>query len=70
MFYQDGFPIVMAIERFKRAGIGVNLMAIISELWENGWSDKTIKNKLIVDFQDSGEKLDLSIFNETCKTNN
>lgn len=62
MFYQDGFPISMAIEHFKKKNIEVSIFHLIDELRRDAdWSDKTILRKIKEDFGDIGETLDNSI---------
>lgn len=46
LFYQDGFPISMAVSELNKQGIEVSMFHLIEELWENGWSWKTIEIKL------------------------
>jgi len=46
LFYQEGFPISMSISELKKKNIEVSLLHIIEELWDNGWSWKTIESKL------------------------
>ena len=46
MFYQDGFPISMAVSEFKKSGIEVSYLHMVEEFWDNGWSWETIELKL------------------------
>ena len=46
LFYQDGLPLSFAIEEFQKKGIKVSLFHIIDQLWNTGWSSKTILSKL------------------------
>lgn len=46
MFYQEGFPISIAVSEFKKKDIEVSFLHIIEEFWDNGWSWKTIEMKL------------------------
>lgn len=46
LFYQDGFPLSLTIEEFNNRGIEVSLLHIADQCWNNGWSPKTILNKV------------------------
>jgi hypothetical protein len=46
MFYQEGFPISMAISELRNKNIEVSFLHMIEEFWENEWSWKTIEMKL------------------------
>lgn len=52
MFYQDGFPISIAISEFKKQGVEVSIFHVADECLKNGWSAKTTYNKLKTDFED------------------
>lgn len=46
LLYQDGFPLSLSIQKLKENDIEVSILHIIEEFWNNGWSWKTIENKL------------------------
>jgi hypothetical protein len=54
MFYQDGFPISMAVSELSQKGIEVSILHVADECLKNGWSAKTTINKLVADFADDG----------------
>ena len=56
MFYQEGFPISIAVLEFKKKGIEVSLLHIIEEFWDNGWSWKTIEMKLRGELEEDIDK--------------
>lgn len=56
-FYQDGFPISMSVSELKKLGIKVSLLHIIEEFWDNGWSWKTIENKLRAEIEEDIDKI-------------
>lgn len=46
LFYQDGYPLSMCVAELKKQDVEVSLLHLVEELWNNGWSWKTIENKL------------------------
>lgn len=50
MFYQDGFPISMAVSELKNKGIDVSILHVADECMKNGWSADTTFTKLKDDF--------------------
>lgn len=69
MFYQDGFPISMAISELKKNGIEVSILHVADECLKNGWSAKTTYNKLKADFEDDIDKenrCDLKLLEKFC----
>jgi hypothetical protein len=56
MFYQGGFPLAVSINKFKEYGIEVSLLHVVEELWDNGWSWKTIESKLTGELSDDIDK--------------
>lgn len=58
MFYQEGFPVSMAVSKFKEQGIEVSLFHVADECLKNGWSAKTTINKLKSDFEDAIESVE------------
>ena len=56
MFYQEGFPISIAVSEFKKKGIEVSLLHIIEEFWNNGWSWKTVEMKLRGELEEDIDK--------------
>lgn len=68
MFYQDGFPISMAVSMLKKEGITVSLLHVADECMKNGWNAKTTITKLIDDFQDDidGNVVDIDELKRFC----
>jgi hypothetical protein len=69
MFYQEGFPISMAISEFKKKGIEVSILHVADECLKNGWSPKTTFNKLKADFEEDIDKqnqYDLELLRSFC----
>lgn len=68
MFYQDGFPISMAVSELKKRGIEVSILHVADECLKNGWSAKTTYNKLKADFEDDIDKnaVDLNLLENFC----
>lgn len=62
MFYQDGFPISMAISELDKKGVEVSLFHVVDECMNNGWSAKTtlakLKGELILDIDGSMKNID------------
>ncbi len=52
LFYQDGFPISMAILKAKEKGIEVSLLHVADECLKHGWSEETVLKKLKEEFAD------------------
>lgn len=50
MFYQEGFPISMAIEELRKKDIEVSILHVADECMKHGWSSKTTFNKIKGDF--------------------
>lgn len=46
LFYQEGFPISMAISELAQKEIDVSMYHVVDECMNNGWSAKTTINKL------------------------
>jgi hypothetical protein len=68
LFYQEGFPISMAVSELKKQGIEVSILHVADECLKNGWSAKTTYNKLKADFEDDidGNSYDLSLLEKFC----
>jgi len=68
MFFQEGFPISLAISNLHKKGIEVSIIHVADECLKNGWSPKTTFNKLKADFEDDTEhnKYDLKLLKEFC----
>lgn len=47
MYYQMGFPILMAIEHFKEQGYNVSYLHIADELYKHGWQERAIINAFL-----------------------
>jgi hypothetical protein len=70
MFFQEGFPISMAVSILKKKGIEVSIIHVADECLKNGWSPKTTFNKLKVDFEDDTENntYDLKLLKMFCNS--
>lgn len=71
MFYQDGFPISMAVSELRKQGLEVSILHVADECIKNGWSGKTAYNKIKADFIDDIDKnpLDDELLRTFCHTN-
>lgn len=68
MFYQEGMPIGIMAKQAMSKGMEVSWFHVVDELLKHGWSEKTIRNKLSEELQDSGtpeliDKVDLFLSN-------
>lgn len=52
MFAQEGYPISISVSSFIEKNIEVSFYHIINELWDLGWSWKTIEAKFKGELQD------------------
>lgn len=52
LFYETGFPIVMSVEVLREKGIEISFLHLVEELWENGWSWKTIHSKFLGEIEE------------------
>lgn len=70
LFYQDGFPISMAVSILKERGVEVSIFHVADECMKNGWSAKTTINKLRADFEDDIDKnkFDLNVLITFCNS--
>jgi hypothetical protein len=66
MFYQDGFPISMAVEKLREDGIEVSILHVADECLKNGWSAKTVLTKLKDDFSDFGGEYGMNEIERFC----
>jgi hypothetical protein len=69
MFYQDGFPISIAISNFKSKGIDVSLFHIADECLKHGWSSETTFKKLREDVVDGNFETNLEQLKLFCYSN-
>ncbi len=60
-FFQDGYPISLAIEGCLEQGVEVSILHVADECLKNGWSTKTILSKFNEDFADGGDKSKLDL---------
>jgi hypothetical protein len=65
-FYQDGFPISMAVDICRNQGLKVSILHAADECLKNGWSAKTVLTRFRNDFADVGEKLDMGTLVAFC----
>lgn len=68
LFYQNGFPVSMAIKEFSNAGIEVSLLHVADECLKNGWSADTTITKLTDDFNDGGMVIDKELLTVFCNS--
>ncbi len=68
MFYQEGFPISMAIAELKKSHVEVSILHVADECLRNGWSAKTTYNKLAADFEADIDKnyVDMDLLKKFC----
>ena len=66
MFFQEGFPISMAVIELQKKGVEVSILHVADECLKNGWSAETTVRKLTDDFQDSQEVLDKDLLYKFC----
>jgi len=68
LFYQEGFPISMALSQFNQRGYEVSMLYVADECMKNGWSPKTTMAKLRADFVDDIDKnlVDLALLDRFC----
>ena len=66
MFFQEGLPIPIAIDRLKEQGYEVSILHVADECLKNGWSPETTVKKLREDFADSLEVLDVKQLRKFC----
>jgi hypothetical protein len=59
MFYQNGFPIPIAIQQANDRGYEVSILHVADECLRNGWSGDTVIKKFREDFADSGLTTDM-----------
>lgn len=52
-FYQDGFPIAMAVSMFLEKGFSVSLFHLADELLKNGWSPDRVMKTLSAELADT-----------------
>jgi hypothetical protein len=55
-FYQNGFPISIAILKAKELGAEVSLLHVADECLKHGWSETTVIRKLKEEFADDPER--------------
>jgi len=63
MFFENGLPIGITVSEMAKKGIKVSLLNLADELIKNGWKPKTVTNRIISDFNDSGIILDDATIN-------
>lgn len=54
MFYEEGFPISIAVEYLRREDVEVSIFHIADECMKNGWSADTAYRKLREELSDGG----------------
>lgn len=70
MFYQDGYPIPMAVNNCREKGWTVSYLHLAKELL-NEWTPKTVVAKLKGEFQDTiegDEKPDFELIEKFCNS--
>jgi hypothetical protein len=70
LFYQEGFPISMAISELSKDGVEVSLLHVADECMRNGWSAKTtinkLKGELDIDIEGSMKDVDWETVEKFC----
>lgn len=66
MFYQEGFPIGMAIRELNKQNIECSVFHIADECLKNGWSSKTTYTKLREELVDSSISFDVLKLEKFC----
>lgn len=69
MFYENGFPISIAVSELAKHGYEVSLLHAADECIKNGWSPETTARKLkddFADFLDKKESIDISLLETFC----
>lgn len=68
LFYENGFPISMAVSELKKRGIEVSIFHVADECLKNGWPPETTYRKLVDDFSQDIDKneIDLSALEKFC----
>ena len=68
MFYQNGFPISMAIQELKKKGVEVSIYHVAKECLDQGWKPNRVYSKLSEDFRDdiSRSKYDFEDLKKFC----
>lgn len=56
LFFQEGFPISISVQKLKNENIEVSILHVADECLKNGWSAKTTYNKIKVDFEEDISK--------------
>lgn len=71
LFYQEGFPISMAISELKKKGVEVSMLHVADECMNNGWSSKTtiskLKGECDIDIENSMNGIDWDQIELFCK---
>ena len=71
LFYQEGFPISMAIDELSRRGIEVSLYHVANECMDNGWSADTtirkLKGETDIDINRSMDGINWELLVEFCR---
>lgn len=68
MFFEQGFPISMAVDILAKGGIRVSILHVADECLKNGWAAETVIKKFREDFKDGGEgnELDVELLSKFC----
>jgi hypothetical protein len=61
MFYQDGFPISVAISELAKHGVEVSIFHVADECLKHGWNCKTTFNKLKTDLEEDIDKNNIDV---------
>jgi len=68
MFFQDGFPVSMAVDFLKKQGIDVSILHVVDECLKNGWSSETVIRRLSEDFgDDKSNSMDKGTIERFCE---
>lgn len=68
LFYQNGYPISLAVSDFKKMNIEVSLLHVADECLKHGWSAYTTYSRLVSDFEEdiSKNNYDLNLMKKFC----
>lgn len=66
MYYQDGFPIPMAVEQLKEHGVEVSMLHVADELLKNGFPKKRVIAIICDDMIEGDDRVDIALIEGFC----
>lgn len=66
LFFQEGFPISVAITELKKMDIEVSILHVADECLKHGWSPKTTISKIAEDFTYGTEPVNIEQLKSFC----